>query len=449
MTTGSRSRVAANGGRAEVMVGYSDSGKDGGYLAAQWAIYRAQEELAAVAARRGVELTIFHGRGGSAGRGGGPTHAAIASQPPGHPPGRVKLTEQGETVSFKYGLEGLAHRNLEAALAGTLLATFPERTAAPPSAADREALDRLADVLARGLSAVRLGRRRLRRVLPRLHAGGGALAARDRVTPGAPAGRRRLPVLAPRDPVGVLLDAEPRAAARVVRLRHGVRRARGGERSATSTSASRSSGRVVDNLEMTLAKSSLPIARGYLSLVDDTAPFEVDRRRARARGRGRARGDRRLASARAAAVLRRSIDLRNPYVDPMNAIQVELLRRYRARRRGGTAAAAPLDRGDRGRPTEHGLSVRLRDASEVEARRVGSLERVDRVGVLERARDLVEPSTSVSCECASNGNASSRPSGCEIDEPLEVDGQLVPRGERLAEPRDLGRCQRDRGEARS
>ena len=73
------------------MVGYSDSGKDSGYLAAQWAIYRAQEELAAVAGRHGVELTVFHGRGGSAGRGGGPTHAAIASQPTGHSPGCVKL----------------------------------------------------------------------------------------------------------------------------------------------------------------------------------------------------------------------------------------------------------------------------------------------------------------------------------------------------------------------
>ena len=72
----------ARGRRLEVMVGYSDSGKDGGYLAAQWAIYRAQEELAAVARAHDVELTVFHGRGGSAGRGGGPTHAAILAQPP-------------------------------------------------------------------------------------------------------------------------------------------------------------------------------------------------------------------------------------------------------------------------------------------------------------------------------------------------------------------------------
>ncbi len=119
------------------MVGYSDSGKDSGYLAAQWAIYRAQEQLAEVARRHDVELTIFHGRGGSAGRGGGPTHAAIASQPASFPPGHLKVTEQGETISFKYSLEGLARRNLEAALAGTLLATYPERLEPPPSDEDR------------------------------------------------------------------------------------------------------------------------------------------------------------------------------------------------------------------------------------------------------------------------------------------------------------------------
>ncbi len=78
-------RVAERGGTLEVMVGYSDSAKDGGYLAAQWAIYRAQQELAAIADDAGVELTIFHGRGGSAGRGGGPTHAAILAQGAGQP----------------------------------------------------------------------------------------------------------------------------------------------------------------------------------------------------------------------------------------------------------------------------------------------------------------------------------------------------------------------------
>ena len=119
-------RVAERGNRLEVMVGYSDSGKDGGYLAAQWAIYRTQEALAEVAREAGIELTIFHGRGGSAGRGGGPTHAAILGQAPGHPPGRLKLTEQGETISIKYGLPGIAYRSLEAALAGTVLSAFPE-----------------------------------------------------------------------------------------------------------------------------------------------------------------------------------------------------------------------------------------------------------------------------------------------------------------------------------
>src|SRR5712691_2022811 len=114
------------------MVGYSDSAKDAGYLAAQWEIRHALVALADVARRRGVELTIFHGRGGSAGRGGGPTHAAILATPPGHPPGRLKLTEQGETISFKYGLPGLAYTNLEAALSATLLSAFPDVSQVEP-----------------------------------------------------------------------------------------------------------------------------------------------------------------------------------------------------------------------------------------------------------------------------------------------------------------------------
>src|SRR6266508_4366341 len=119
-------------GCREVMVGYSDSAKDAGYLAAQWEIRAALVALAEVARRRGAELTVFHGRGGSAGRGGGPTFDAILAQPQGAPPGRLKLTEQGETIAFKYGLPGLAYRNLEAALAATLLAAAPEVAGTDP-----------------------------------------------------------------------------------------------------------------------------------------------------------------------------------------------------------------------------------------------------------------------------------------------------------------------------
>ena len=128
--------------RLEVMVGYSDSGKDGGYLTAQWEIFRAQERLSWLAGERGVELTVFHGRGGSAGRGGGPTHAAILAQPPHAVDGRLKLTEQGETIAFKYGLPGLARRNLEAAVAATLLTAFPNRVVEEAPDGARETIER-------------------------------------------------------------------------------------------------------------------------------------------------------------------------------------------------------------------------------------------------------------------------------------------------------------------
>jgi phosphoenolpyruvate carboxylase len=340
-----RARVAERGDQLEVMVGYSDSGKDGGYLAAQWAIYRAQERLVELAAAHGLELTIFHGRGGSAGRGGGPTYAAILAQPPGHPPGRLKVTEQGETISFKYGLRGLAYRNLEAALAGTVLAAFPALEDGVPTADDRAALDELAARAERRyrslvwdepllpsffraftpvdeLALLEIGSRPARRpesaadFLPSL-----------RAIPWVFAWTQNRTLLPAWFGCGAGLGDCDGATLRDLYRRLPFFRT------------------LVDNLEMTLAKSSLEIARGYLDLV----PAELEPERlfglvadehARTVAAVLETTESRELMERQ-PVIKRSIELRNPYVDPINAIQVELLRRYRG---GDDDARLPLMR---------------------------------------------------------------------------------------------------------
>lgn len=100
-------------GRQEVMIGYSDSAKDAGQIAATWGQYRAQEALTSLCKKHGVHLTLFHGRGGTVGRGGGPAHVAILSQPPGSVNGSIRVTEQGEMIRFKFGIPDIAVRSLE------------------------------------------------------------------------------------------------------------------------------------------------------------------------------------------------------------------------------------------------------------------------------------------------------------------------------------------------
>ena len=341
-------RLEDRGRRLEVMVGYSDSGKDGGFLAAQWAIYRAQEELVEVAREADVELTIFHGRGGSPGRGGGPTYAAILAQPAGHPPGRLKLTEQGETISFKYGLPGLAHRNLEAALAGTLLAGFPEASAHAPTQEERTALDdlaRLAEERYRAfvyeepqfvdffraftpvdeLALLEIGSRPTRR--PESADFLGSLRAIPWVFAWTQ-NRTILPAwFGSGTALGSLVETGQVDALRRLYARLPFFRS------------------LVDALEMTLAKSSLEIASQYVELVP--AELEPERLYAEIASEHERTVDAVLQTLESRTllerqpVLRRSIQLRNPYVDPMNAIQVELLRRFRE---GDDDARLPLMR---------------------------------------------------------------------------------------------------------
>lgn len=330
--------------RLEVMVGYSDSGKDGGVVTAQWEIFRAQEALAWLAGERGVELTVFHGRGGSAGRGGGPTYAAILAQPPHAVDGRLKLTEQGETIAFKYGLRGLARRNLEAAVAATLLTALPNRVAHEAPDGAREAIEQVSGAAHDAYRALVWAGpdlpRFFRAFTPVDELSLLAIGSRPASRPEA-AGADELEALRAIPWVfawtqtrciapawlgaGAGLAARPVAELRRLYREWPFFRA------------------LVENLEMSLAKSSMGIAERYLALVDDSelagrvfGALRVEHDQAR---------DRVLEIVEARELLERhpvlqqSVRLRNPYVDPMNAIQVELLSRWRG---GDEAALRPL-----------------------------------------------------------------------------------------------------------
>ena len=314
-------------GRVEVMIGYSDSAKDAGRFAAAWELYKAQEQIVAVCNEAGVELTLFHGRGGSVGRGGGPTYLAIRSQPPGSVSGRLRVTVQGEMIQAEFGLVGIALRTLEIYTTATLDATLapPES----PRAHWRALMDRMADAAAseyrrvvyetpefldyfraatpeQELAEINIGSRPARR-------GASKKGVQSlRAIPWQFAWTQNRLLL----PSWLGVDGGVEAGDDVQKM-------------FDEWTFFRST---IELIEMVLAKAEPQIAAYYdrLLVPDSLKPIGEDLRRRLSRATDivlRITRHQRLLESN--PVLRRSIDVRNPYVDPINIVQAEVLRRWR------------------------------------------------------------------------------------------------------------------------
>jgi phosphoenolpyruvate carboxylase len=327
-----RAHLGRRGDRQMIMLGYSDSAKDGGILAARWALQRAQVELLEVADAEGIKLTFFHGRGGSACRGGSKVTPALMASPRGAVAGRLRVTEQGEVIHRKYGIRALALRNLEQTVGATLRASLRPREPDPREQAWAERMDALAaasrdayrafvgdadfvawfrtatpiDVIERMAMSSRPASRRSMRGVQDL-----------RAIPWVFAWTQMRSILPGWYGLGSALERGIAA--------HGE---------AAMMEMTRDwpfLGTLLDDVEMMLAKADLGIAEAFSRLSGDLHErffprMEQEFRRTRdaiLRLKGSDNllaGDPRLAQ---------SIRLRNPYIDPMSVLQVDLLRRWR------------------------------------------------------------------------------------------------------------------------
>ena len=350
------------GDAQEVMLGYSDSSKESGFLAANWLLYRAQESLVATARRHGVTLTLFHGRGGALGRGGGPANRAILAQAPGSVDGRLKFTEQGEVIAGHYADATIAQRHLEQVTAAALLASMPEHERATADAA-AAGLSTMTELTAISRTAYRSLIERpgfasfFRTATPIDLIAGLGLGSRPTARPGG--GRSKTAPAAGSQPVPGSSDpaapADDVAALRAIPWVFAWSQARAnlpgwyGLGTALDAITGRGGREVVDHLaslyrrwpffasvldnaELSLAKADLGTFHRYADLAEGAEATAIrgmiEAEYARSvrllllvTGR-----DRLLAGH---PTLARSIDLRNPYVDALSAVQVELLGRLR------------------------------------------------------------------------------------------------------------------------
>ncbi len=326
----------------EVMLGYSDSNKDGGYLAANWALYRAELDLVAAARRAGIRLRLFHGRGGTVGRGGGPSYEAILAQPPGAVQGSLRITEQGEIIAAKYAEPVSAHRNLETILAATIESSLLDVEGLGGDSERAYAiLDDLAGRGRRAYSAL-------------VHDTEGFVEYFTTSTPLSEIGELNIGSRpASRKPTQQISDL--RAIPWVLSWSqsrvmlpgwYGTGSAFAGWIGDDDGAADRLAvlrdynarwpffASVMSNMAQVLAKSDMGVAHRYSQLVPDE--------RLRERVFGKIVAEHELTIEMHAAItgnddlladnpaLKRSVYNRYPYLEPLNLIQVELLRRYRA-----------------------------------------------------------------------------------------------------------------------
>ncbi|OEY66916.1 phosphoenolpyruvate carboxylase [Marinobacter sp. X15-166B] len=325
-------------GQQEVMIGYSDSAKDAGQMMAAWAQYKAQEQLTDVAGHHGVHLTLFHGRGGTVGRGGGPANRAILSQPPGSVNGSFRITEQGEMIRFKFGLPRLAEQSL------TLYTTAViEATLAPPPAPEPEWRELMEWMSEQSLQAYRGVVRHdpdfvpyFRQATPEQALGKLALGSRParRKAGGGVESLRAIPWIFAWTQMRLMLpswlgsEVALTAAAESGRLP--VLREMMARWPFFTT--------YVDMLEMVLAKADLRIAKYYeQTLVDEALlPLGADLRARLEQCVGQVKQLKQLDNLlESDPVFAHSMRVRNPYTDPLHYLQAELLRRDRESERTG------------------------------------------------------------------------------------------------------------------
>jgi len=328
-----RAHLRTRGDRQTVMLGYSDSAKDGGLMASRWALQRTQVALTALAQASGVRIVFFHGRGGSVSRGGGKTSRAVMAAPRGSVDGSLRMTEQGEVIHRKYGIRALALRNLEQATAAVMHASLRPRPVDAREDRWRAIAGELAEVARDHYRALVYDEPRFDDyfraatpidVIERLHIGS------------RPSRRRNAGIRGLRAIPWVFAWAQNRSGLTAWygvghALRHGVE-THGRKVLAEMARDWPFFGTMLDDLEMTLAKSDLAIFERYSRLAGDAhdALFPgIAAEFARTRDTLLSIRDEDALLSRDPR-LRLSIRLRNPYVDPISLLQVELLHRWRS-----------------------------------------------------------------------------------------------------------------------